>query len=633
MANSITLSQSLVDDIAQKLTDGTATAEQVVLYTKGLNQLQTGNDFQSVVIGLSQAAVDTIDSANAQFQEDAQTALNTFSQTADNIDASATNAVSAINAAKDVLVQTDAEISTTISTLPSLQFIRDAIVEDREYIHPYDRPCFWAVSGINQTENNGSIITWYNHRGEQIVNPDWGDSQIYMRTTNNGYDTASDVVKDGLGRHYFRYNAGSTEPFKAYRTSTSQTGYEAGFAKSKNMYGHVMGTWNDKTGVWAGYSGLWSADWMRDNCVIVGETDKSWFLNRSGTTFYVGGTRGILRYNNATANRAKLRDTPTYHTNLFRPYERDYLDPITHEQFQVTDPVSTGYGNVCYNKTLNQMVVMRYNDVVGRQKPLLYTFAEDFNLKDIAKGDQELTFNFDAVTNGKINLSIESTVDNTSGTPGTPNSNEANYRGIPVLCDNGKIVHFRSQGNNVSGSSYAFRWQLNGDGTDYIKDAHFTYSGQTTKYNYDEGPYYGVRHYVSNDGRYVICYDNYYYYHGGCRMLIVRVSDGKVVKWTNNETTWGWGITMIQANKFMLKLEPHHLYSNIYMHDLDYLFEQNADGADINLIGSTSNPALWMPDMGNIQPYTALINMNIDYSDEMKYISPVDKKTDIRTIS
>jgi len=58
MANSITLSQSLVDDIAQKLTDGTATAEQVVLYTKGLNQLQTGNDFQSVVIGLSQAAVE-----------------------------------------------------------------------------------------------------------------------------------------------------------------------------------------------------------------------------------------------------------------------------------------------------------------------------------------------------------------------------------------------------------------------------------------------------------------------------------------------------------------------------------------------------------------------------------------------
>ena len=52
MANSITLSQSLVDDIAQKITDGTATAEQVVLYTKGLNQLQTGNDFQSVVIGL-----------------------------------------------------------------------------------------------------------------------------------------------------------------------------------------------------------------------------------------------------------------------------------------------------------------------------------------------------------------------------------------------------------------------------------------------------------------------------------------------------------------------------------------------------------------------------------------------------
>src|SRR6056300_422807 len=103
MANSITLSTALVSDIQSKITAGTATAEEVVLYTKGLNQLQTANDFQSLVVGLSQSAVDAIDSANAQFQEDAQNALNTFAQTATNIDTSAATATSAINTAKNTL--------------------------------------------------------------------------------------------------------------------------------------------------------------------------------------------------------------------------------------------------------------------------------------------------------------------------------------------------------------------------------------------------------------------------------------------------------------------------------------------------------------------------------------------------
>lgn len=632
MANSITLSQGLVDDISQKIQDGTATAEQVVLYTKGLNQLQTGNDFQSVVIGLSQSAVDAIDSANAQFQEDAQNALDTFSQTATNIDTSAANAVSAINTAKDTLVATDAEISTTISGLPSLTFIREAIKEDREYIHPYERPAFWTASSINQADHE-TIISFYNHYGKPVVNPYFNETQIVIATSNNGFDTAADVRKDGNTRAYHRYNAGTDTPFTAYRTSTSQSGYEVGFAKSKNSFGHIMGTWNDTTGVWSGYNSRWNSEWMRDNGVIVGDTDKTWFLNRRDNAFWIGGTRGVYRYVDDYKNRAKLRDNLVQLPAVFRPYENDQYWQYTHERFTLPTPVSTGYGNVCYNATLNQMVVMKYNDVAGDQKPLLYTFNSNWNLKNIAKGTQEITYNYDPTTENNMTLAIESTVDNSNGAPGTTNESESNYRGIPVLCDNGKIVHFRSQGNNISGSAFAFRWALNSTSDDYVKDAHFTYSGQTTKYGYDQGDYYGVRHYTTNDSKYVICFDNYYYYHGGARVLLVRVSDGKVLKWTDNQTTWGWSFTTVQANKLIVKLEPHHTYSNIYMHDLDWLFANYADGADINLAGGDSYPSSWMPDIGNTQPYSAMISMNIDYNYEMDFISTVDKQTDIRTIS
>src|SRR6056300_1654695 len=115
MANSITLSTSLVADIQAKIDAGTATAEEVVLYTKGLNQLQTGNDFQSIVIGLSQSAVDAIDSSNAQFQEDSQDALDIFAATAGRIDSSSANAVTSINSAKDTLNQTSTNIESTLT--------------------------------------------------------------------------------------------------------------------------------------------------------------------------------------------------------------------------------------------------------------------------------------------------------------------------------------------------------------------------------------------------------------------------------------------------------------------------------------------------------------------------------------
>ena len=625
MANSITLNQALIDDIKAKIDAGTATAEEVVLYTKGLNQLQSGNDFQSVVIGLSQSAVDAIDSANAQFQEDTADALVTFGQTATNINTSATNAVSAINNAKDTLNSTNTSLSSTIAGLPSISIIRNKVKEDREYIHPYNRPAFYSVEAYANTVYEASI-RMYDHYGNHIPWPNGGQRILNLMMDTTGFNTDR-----RLGNAESRYglNYDNREPFLTYQTQTTKSGYELGFANSLNHYGHVMGRFDDK-GNWWGYNGSWESSIQRDTCVIVNDVDQNYMLIREGTSFWIGGGKDLTKLKNDYSNRALLKDQAQL-TVLMYKYE-EYMWDITHERFTIPD-VGTGYGNACYNKTLNQLVVMKYNGTAGFQKPILYSFANDWNLKDIGKGKQAISYNYDPIANSKMTLEIESTVDNSVGMPGTPNLSESNYRGIPVLCDNGKIVHLMSMGSNVAGSSYGFRWKLNATGDDYEKDVSFTFTGQTTKYGYDQGEYYGIKHHTTNDGKYVVARDYYYYYGTGARILFIRVSDGKVLKYQDNNTTWGFSFTPIQLSKMIMHLHPHPISSHTWLLDFDEMFERYNDGDSINpytTTGESEFSSRWSNIQGNSNGCFVPIYKSLGA--DLEFISTVDKQTDTRTL-
>jgi hypothetical protein len=626
MANSITLNQALIDDIKAKIDAGTATAEEVVLYTKGLNQLQSGNDFQSVVIGLSQSAVDAIDSANAQFQEDTADALVTFGQTATNINTSATNAVSAINNAKDTLNSTNTSLSSTIAGLPSISVIREKVKADREYVHPYDRPAFYSVEAYAQETHEASIIM-YNHYGNRIPWPKYGFMSLDQQMSTQDFASSR-----RLGNAHSKYglNTENNSPFLTYRVQTTNSGYELGFANSLNHYGHVMGRFADNDGNFHGYNGSWNSTWMRDTCVIVNDIDQRYMLLREGDTFYIGGAKDPTKFKSDHSTRALLKDRAQL-TGAMWKYEK-YLWDVTHERFTIVGN-GTGYGNACYNKTLNQLVVMKYDGTVGYQKPLLYSFSNDWNLKNIGLGTQEISYNYDTIANSKATLEIESTVNNSSGMPGTPNLSESSYRGVPILCDNGKIVHFMSMGNNISGASYGFRWQKNEAGTDYIKDRTFTFSGNTTKYGYDQGEYYGIRHHTTNDGKYVIARDHYYYYGTGARMLFVRVSDGKCLTYLNNDSTWGFDVTPTQLSKFIIHLHPHHLNTHTWLIDMDELFAIYEDGTAINFYqtaGEYEFASRWSNIQG--QSYSSIVNLYKSYAPELEFISQVDKQTDTRTI-
>lgn len=636
MANSITLSQSLVDDISQKIQDGTATAEQVVLYTKGLQQLQGGNDFQAVIIGLSQSAVDAIDSSNAQFQEDSQAAIDAittiFNTTATDIDASADNAVAAINNAKDTLNASSVNLETTISGLPSLTQIREGVYNDSNYVHPYDRPAFVIMNDDISSSNEGVEVHWYNHRGERI-SPDGITyrKHIYF---NSGYhmSSASRRVVGDNSEGIWNINSGEITPFQSHTNSTSSTGYSPYFTQSHNKYGHRMGHFNDYNTNWNGYASAWNADWSRDTACVVGDPDFTWGLLRLNDKIYVGGMfNPCLSMVEAYATRGYFREGNANSTTLLNG--EDHWDKpgqwkYSHEYMQITG-IGTGYGNMGYNQNTKKLIIM-VSDGNYNQRPQQYTLTSDYDLKQIAKGEIQVGYNYDLVGNLKINLEIDGSVDNSTNRP-APSISETNYRGVVVPCDNGNVVHHVQLGN-VSGGAFTTRWTLNGAGDDLIYDTNFNFTGQTTSYGYEQGSEYGVRHNVTNDGKYVIAYSPYYYYSGGMKASIIRVSDGKVVMMQMNETSWGFNLVPFQRNKFIVGIVAYPANNHKWIVDCDQIMDTHADGTMVNpylTSGSWELLGSFLP--GPLTSYNATFhNIYKKYGYEIGYMNEND--IDTRTL-
>lgn len=60
MATSVQLNEALVNALKAKIDAGTATTEEVAIYTKGMSLLQAGTDFQAVTTGIAQGTIDAL---------------------------------------------------------------------------------------------------------------------------------------------------------------------------------------------------------------------------------------------------------------------------------------------------------------------------------------------------------------------------------------------------------------------------------------------------------------------------------------------------------------------------------------------------------------------------------------------
>lgn len=651
MANSITLSQSLVNDISQKITDGTATAEQVVLYTKGLNQLQTGNDFQSVVIGLSQSAVDAIDSANSQFQEDSQTALNTFSSTASTIDTSASNAVSAINVAKDTLVATDTEITSTINALPNqaaldktLEYYTSFVSERTNDVpkwdgvhplprlfkpmshtkseviidHPWKAPAFLmnmrsgystydgvtflvdhdlnvideAVVHYNDIlYTTGTSVNQFNGRLPQARYQYWGQNHDYYIQSNEATASSSDSNQPsmtgymanqyGLGRymhntHTFKglhqshfgvsnnYVPGNERGFYggSMCTIVGDTNRDYVIARPYNMNKIILSA--TLNAAWTSYGRLKRPNRRNDS--------DYWQADRSWETFQNWG-----KYNDDKSSDGAYPGDAQFHDRLEFPYH------------------NSGYGLTSYNAGTGKFLFIETEAGESYEwKPKVYTVNPAKKLRDIALGRVDVSaYDANPVTEGILTLEI----DGSSGLKAlsrasvttTNYSTYDRYHGQVVLCDNDTIIVGNTYDNGASQmGTYFHRYTKNTAGDDYEYDTTLSHSGNTLQTSADYG---GMVNSVSNDGKYVILYSSYYYYGSGFNAVLVRVSDGAMMKMQYGDTSRGFNVIPIKHNKFLVKRSQSSNTTSDHLIDCDYIFAKHADGTDINsdVFGTTDH--------------------------------------------
>jgi len=595
MANSITLSTALVADIQAKIDAGTATAEEVVLYTKGLNQLQTGNDFQSIVIGLSQSAVDAIDSSNAQFQEDSQDALDIFAATAGRIDSSSANAVTSINSAKDTLNQTSTNIESTLTNLTTSLPTISVISTESKYLldnrklntfkgnmglmdrtHPFDYPVVMVKENIYT--NIEAVFTLVNH---------WGDAIDSIKMTNlegNSYNDASHRYTYAelyhtrdyhISEYYFNNDGpGTTTNYERWAMTGFQDNYQNSYCRFYNVEKY----------------GLHPRNWS------VGTNDTTWDIGKQTLPIYndPGHREWIMRRTDgrylqlASARYPYLAfgrrrdyyegDSPTYNYGYVDDQRiKDHM----YSEITINTGWTTGYNFGCYNKKLDKLILVRAEWAetgtgAYRLTPYQFSFANDFNLEEVAKGTQQLaTYREDVIGTGKLvedfhkSTNIHDNVGDGTGsikygyenTPGTGNQSEDRYRGHVVLCDNKDLItvqYIPTKGLQLIRHTYTTN--------DWEYSKHCNLQSHATSYGIAQSWATGIQYMMSNDGRYVFIYSQYYSYASGMMMFIVRVSDGKFLHYRDTNTSRGWYIFPSRLNTFHWGINRD---TNNYMYTLD----------------------------------------------------------------
>ena len=639
MANSITLSQSLVDDIAQKITDGTATAEQVVLYTKGLNQLQTGNDFQSVVIGLTQAAIDAIDSANAQFQEDSQTALTTFSGTATTIDTSATNAVAAVNVAKDTLIATDAGIASTIAALPNQTAITKIVDQSTKVDlkregaigwtgphplpyefspgnsnyanykidHPWKAPAF--INHIRQgyTTNDG-FVQLLDHEMNVIDEVGVDYSSILYTTaafanTNHGRMPFARYQYWNMVHNYGILH--ETAPGTTNRNQSNMTGY-------LNQNGHGRHLQSDHA-----FAGLKPASFLTSTnmtgssdstvmgastCNIVGTSHADFTIARprNQRKIYLSSTKDAHYAMFSRNKRPNRRNESDYWTtnhgapefsNWGKYENKDDAtakypgDTLFHDRFEFPDFNNSGEGNCSYNMNTNKFASIE-NETGGttyNQTIKLYTNDTNKKLRDVALGRVDVSaYDANPVTEGILTMEIDSQLNYKLASQATQTitnyTTSDRYYGQIVLCDNDTVIAGCKYVQGASQKGNVFRRMTkNAAGTEYEFDTQYYYTGN----NPLESEYSNISTITSNDGKYVMMYGSYYYYGCGITGVLIRVSDGAMLKFHENSTSRGYNIIPIKHDQFMVGIDYASGDYSKRMFDAPFLFSRHVDMTDI----------------------------------------------------
>jgi len=254
---------------------------------------------------------------------------------------------------------------------------------------------------------------------------------------------------------------------------------------------------------------------------------------------------------------------------------------------QTSYNMSSIQGRISYNAKTKKVCIIEVNDSYGAQ-PTVYNAVPNlrYYAPSLFRGVTEQSAAYAAGTSGALYTFFNDPANYTTtyvAATGKPanDSGEDNYRGVPVMCDNNKIVWIQMIPNNRIWMS---RWNADGTHTGALINRSLS-----TTQGVAQGLRYGIRHQVSSDGRYVLVHCPYYYYGAGTKVFLVRVSDGKTIWDENNDTSYGFFYTPIGKSDFVM-LQNVNADSSAGIHHQsilsDSLMNENADLAQTNMCRS-----------------------------------------------
>ena len=478
------------------------------------------------------------------------------------------------------------------------------------YMDPYDQPCFSIWSNDNGGSNG---FFAYNHRLDRHSFVFGAGDGYGMYRTYSSY--APEFMNDNSGSNYYQTN-GHMQSNNDYPSGTNMVGYlghQYFLSTSKNS-SSAYGMGNTR-------GANYRAQAMKQVGTLPNETrqDYAMFTNHAGN--------GYFRL------QCHARST-TWHRNHdmhFGYSKGDYTD-IPCQWSQST------YGGTSFNRKTKKLLTMETNG--SRQwKPHIWHNCPDFraisNNLDIWY-DKEEQYNGYGHSSSSLrewfndNAGSVTVYDQEGGIPHT-HTDEDQYHGMPVMCDNGKVFWFQQIPHY---GAWACRWDENGNNSGNLR----TWS-QTTSYGREQGERFGMRWQQTSDGRYIVGYCPYYYYGSGWLGAFVRVSDGKWLWDQTTDTSYGYQICPIGKSSFFMNHSyntdsGHGLYHTIV--DMERQFATRSDGDRISphqFTGethscldtpywSTAYPAI-IPAMYDTHLFTSMNNGVVD-ADEFETIQDYD---------
>lgn len=126
---------------------------------------------------------------------------------------------------------------------------------------------------------------------------------------------------------------------------------------------------------------------------------------------------------------------------------------------------------------------------------------------------------------------------------------EDNYRGVVVLADNGDVIVTKMIPSN---GIYCIKFTYNESTNDYTTPTTTLWDAKySTTYGFANGVQYGIRHNITNDGRFIIAYAPAYYYGSGYYLTITDTQTSKVKKAFINDTANGYAFLPLGDSNFV----------------------------------------------------------------------------------